>query len=164
MIHGVSQHCLNGNHSFCREPATCQCSTCHLGPCQECGATNLQRLFDHPFIPDRSVCAACYRPTARRNQAQQPCDKCGAVPAWRNPATKRNEYFCRPCHAETGDVIVLPGSAAKLVAPCKGLDINDDRHTWVHIRANRFQCRCGAKKYDNELRKQVRDDYLRSSG
>jgi hypothetical protein len=157
----VSRHCAQGTHGHCMEFGTCDCLICHLGPCDECGATNLQTLFDHPQIPDRSICASCYRYiVARMPKPVTRCDECGAPGAFRNPGHRRNEFKCIDCHRKAGESLQLTSSVASFGMPCKTFDIDDPRHTWVHIRGNRFQCKCGAKRYDNEMRNKVRGEYL----
>lgn len=53
------------------------------------------------------ACAECCRAYAHTVHRTTPCDTCGASGAWRNPYTRRNEYFCAKHHAESGDGVVL---------------------------------------------------------
>ena len=145
----VSRFCAQGLHNFCPEDrTTCACSNCHLGPCQRCGADNLQRIY-----ADGTLCYACERADGyqRSKQAATRCDSCNAPSAFRNPGPRRNEYLCSTCHGERGGV-ELSSSTAHLALPCKGQDVDDPLHLWVHIRGSRFHCLCGVKKYDSKLR------------
>lgn len=152
----LSAKCINGLHGFCPETReTCACTDCHLGPCEECGSSNLQRIYTSPITGLR-LCASCYRLAAKAAPSIQTlCDKCGKGPAFRNPGHRRNEYLCRECHAETGEPVVLTSSVAGFALACKGKDIDDDLHCWVHIRGSRFRCLCGADRYDAAMRDRV---------
>lgn len=102
----IDDRCLRGLHGFCPGTAdTCACPDCHLGPCAGCGATNLRKLWN-------GLCVDCERAriyAARPVHPAQPCDVCGAVPAFRNLAHRRNEYLCLACHAASGEpAIYLP--------------------------------------------------------
>lgn len=109
----VSTKCARGLHGFCAETRdTCACLDCHLGPCAECGATNLRKMYD-----DGTFCAACKRRHAHAANDQvprTPCDVCGAVPAFRNLATRENRYLCMRHHQESGAAMIyLPKGAAR---------------------------------------------------
>lgn len=146
----ISGPCAQGLHGFCQDAGRCECTDCHLGPCARCGADNLLKMYDHD---GERVCAGCVRAAVKAAPAPaQTCDQCGSPGAFRNPAHRRNEYLCTACHAASGEPVVLTSSVASLAAPCKGADISDDRHSWVHIRGSRFNCLCGSKKYDSSLR------------
>lgn len=152
----VSRVCRQGDHGFCTETrATCDCEHCHLGPCGVCNEGNLLKMYD---LGGEKVCASCYRAavSGTRGRDAQPCDGCGALGAWRNPRHRRNEYLCSDCHRSSGEPVVLTPSVAYLVAPCKGKDINDPAHNWIHVRGSRFKCVCGFNKYDDTLHTQVR--------
>lgn len=157
----VSRVCRQGNHGFCVETReTCACTSCHLGPCAACGEDNLLKIYTSG---EERVCAGCYRATARASQRQyrQLCDRCQTPGAWRNPRHRRNEYLCDECHRSSGEEIVLTGSVAHLAAPCKGRDLNDSTHDWVHVRGSRFRCICGLNKYDFALHARVRRELER---
>jgi hypothetical protein len=157
----VSRPCIAGMHACCRETReTCACTDCHLGPCAQCGAGNLQRIYtSQDGCP---LCASCYRSTAKAAPSTVTlCDKCGNGPAFRNPGHRRNEYLCRDCHAATGEPVVLTSSMAGFVLECKGQDIDSDLHSWVHIRGTRFRCLCGANRYDAAMRDSERRKWER---
>jgi hypothetical protein len=42
------------------------------------------------------------------------------------------------------------------IAGCVTEDISSTQHTWVWIRGNKFGCLCGATKYDQALRKEMK--------
>jgi len=149
----VSARCAANLHFYCQETSsTCSCPQCHFGPCAQCGDTNLATIYD-------GLCASCERKRVRNNPKRtQACDACGQSGAFRNPATRRNEYFCASCHAKTGEGVRLrPREADELLSSCAGRDINDPAHRWVHVRGTRFQCQCRAVKFDPELRKRMRE-------
>lgn len=151
----VSRVCGQGDHGFCTETrVTCDCEHCHLGPCEVCDEGNLLKIYD---LDGARVCASCYRAAANetRCHSSQPCDRCHAPGAWRNPRHRRNEYLCGDCHRELGEPVVLTPSVAHLAAPCKGKDLGDPAHNWVHVRGSRFRCVCGFNKYDSALRARV---------
>jgi hypothetical protein len=152
----ITRPCTAGMHAACREPNTCGCPDCHLGPCAQCGATNLMKLYD-------GRCASCVRTEAHAAPKRTTsCDRCGAPGAFRNPATRKDEFLCAGCHQDDGDSLPLAVPVSALVAPCAGLDVADDRHVWVHLRGTRFQCRCGTKKFDAKLRDARRREELAS--
>lgn len=145
----VSDRCRANLHFYCRETSsTCSCPSCHFGPCVSCGDTNLATIYD-------GLCASCERVrVVNAPKPQQACDACGQVPAFRNPGHRRNEYLCVPCHKATGEPLRLrQGEAGQLLSACAGKALDDPQHLWVHVRGNRFQCQCGAKKWDDKLRK-----------
>jgi hypothetical protein len=74
------------------------------GECQKCGAKD-ELLFDADY-DETLMCAACARVRAAANPRKEHCDKCGAEPAWRDPKTRKNEFFCATCHGRTGAVFV----------------------------------------------------------
>lgn len=73
------------------------------GQCESCGSEDrlLYDSFDDPTL----MCTDC---SARRGKAAgkrlEICDECGTTPAWRDPITRKNEFFCRECHAKHGTV------------------------------------------------------------
>lgn len=150
----VSKQCAQQLHGFCKnDRVTCACTACHLGPCDACGATNLQRVF---VDNGTTRCAGCERTRAKLHQTgDTACDTCGKNGAFRNPGSRRNEYLCSDCHTASGESVVLTSSVAHLAQPCKGKNIDDPSHAWVHIRGSRFQCLCGTKKYDDALRRET---------
>jgi len=160
----ITRHCRDNLHNWCTFPSVCKCSTCHQGPCAICAATNLQTMFDHPQDDDsRRICAKCYRAeVAKLPKVTTVCDECGAPGAFRNPSHKRNEFKCMTCHVKAGEKMMLVNSTAHLAAPCKGKDLRDLAHSWVHVRGTRFRCLCTADIYSAEMRDQLRREYQRS--
>lgn len=53
------------------------------------------------------ACASCCRRYGATVHRVTLCDTCGAPGAWRNPFTRRDEYFCANHHAASGDGVVL---------------------------------------------------------
>lgn len=53
---------------------------------------------------DVLVCAEHYRRWAQTQKHVEVCDECGADFAWRDPLTRKNEFFCAKCHAKHGTV------------------------------------------------------------
>jgi hypothetical protein len=80
----------------------------HQGSCALCGAEGL--LYrEEPTVEDSLlVCPACVRRHAAEvGVRQQLCDNDPEHgPAWRNPYTRRNEYFCGNCHAQTKEGVL----------------------------------------------------------
>lgn len=68
------------------------------GVCLMCGEADVL-LYAHD---NALVCATDYRRLVRNVKWSQPCDKCGAPKAVRDPAHRRNEYLCISCHNENG--------------------------------------------------------------
>jgi len=68
------------------------------GVCPMCGEVNVL-LYTHN---NTLICATDYRTLIRGTRWTQPCDKCGAPKAARDPVHRRNEYLCVPCHNENG--------------------------------------------------------------
>jgi len=73
------------------------------GVCPDC-ATEDVILHARDEEGLEACCADCYRRGSVRDR-QQACDRCGQGPAFRNPAHRRNEMLCAPCHAEDGYVL-----------------------------------------------------------
>jgi hypothetical protein len=46
------------------------------------------------------ACPECIRKAERGINRTTPCDDCGKPGAWRDPKTRRNEYFCGVCHVK----------------------------------------------------------------
>lgn len=67
-----------------------------------CGETDtlVYDSYDDPTL----MCAACARVRSNANPREEMCDSCGAGPAWRDPVTRKNEFFCARCHAANGTV------------------------------------------------------------
>jgi len=150
----VSRYCADGLHGFCPHARSgCACSTCHLGPCTECGQGNLQRMY-----ADGTLCADCYRKAARSSaRPSTPCDRCANPGAFRNPAQRGSKFLCPGCHQAAGHTLPLASSVTQLVAACLGADVSDPRHNWAHVRGNTFGCvRCKAKNYDPDMRTAMR--------
>jgi len=154
----LSKPCAANMHAGCRETKeTCSCSSCHLGPCTVCHASNLQALYD-------GLCASCERERVRQLTRQTTrCDNCGGADAFRNPNNRKNEFFCIGCQLDGSDSLALPIPVSSLVAPqCQGKNIDDPAHSWVHIRGTRFQCKCGTKRFSAQLRNTMRRGMLNS--
>lgn len=154
----LSRPCAAGMHAACRmSRQTCSCTSCHLGPCSICHASNLQVLYGE-------LCASCERERVRSSTRQTTrCDNCGAADAFRNPSNRQDEFFCIACQLDNSDSLALPVSVSALVAPqCSGKNIDDELHTWVHIRGTRFQCRCGTKRFSAKLRDKMRRAMMNS--
>ena len=77
------------------------------GTCSSCSDANVL-VYQ---IDDRLVCAEDYRQIVRTYNYVQPCDRCEATPAMRDPSHRRNEYLCWDCH--TGDGFVVGTSVVK---------------------------------------------------
>jgi hypothetical protein len=88
------------------------------GACPQCQAPD-QLLYNlEPTDPAEGLaCPECVRKRARVTHRTTPCDKCGALGAWRNPYTRRNEYLCPTHHAESGDGVVLNRWAPRVSHP-----------------------------------------------
>lgn len=77
------------------------------GECEKCHRTDelLYDRFDDPTL----LCADCNRDRAKAaGKRQEICDEpgCGTQPAWRDPLTRKNEFFCAQCHAAHGTVFL----------------------------------------------------------
>lgn len=87
------------------------------GNCTRCGDESLLYTED-PLDPDSDlICPTCSRRQAARIKHWQPCDNHEDKPGWRNPYTRRNEYLCGNCHAESGDGVVLNKWGPRLSVP-----------------------------------------------
>ena len=71
------------------------------GTCDVCHDVNVL-VYE---LSDQLVCAHDYRKTVRSVEYKQPCDRCGKENAVRDPAHRRNEYLCIPCHSQDGFTI-----------------------------------------------------------
>ena len=71
------------------------------GDCQ-CGAVDvlLYDTFDDPTL----FCASCARMRAKEHPRIERCDDCGRGPAWRDPITRANAFYCATCHGKRGTV------------------------------------------------------------
>jgi len=67
----------------------------------DCACGEVETLLYEQEGSASLCCAYCYRKRATRDRAEA-CDDCGTAPAWRDPITRRNEFFCAKCHAERG--------------------------------------------------------------
>lgn len=77
------------------------------GDCPRCATPGQLLYLDDLTEDDEKVCARCIRAVADPKGRQQLCDNDPAHgPAWRNPYTRRNEYFCGRCHAATEEGVV----------------------------------------------------------
>lgn len=74
--------------------------------CSRCSAET-NRLFSRDEVSD--LCADCYRDWAHKQEWRQDCDDCGAsgvsTNVWRDPYTRKDEYFCANCHGKRGKTI-----------------------------------------------------------
>lgn len=78
------------------------------GDCPRCQQPGQLLYHYEPTDPSLGLaCPQCIRARASRVDRTTPCDICGAPGAWRNPYTRRNEYFCGSHHAASGDGVVL---------------------------------------------------------
>lgn len=79
-----------------------------VGGCSLCHASNVKvfpRRRDDP--ESELLCAHCFRALADPREYPTLCDNDPEHGrAWRNPYTRRNEYFCGPCHAKTPEGVV----------------------------------------------------------
>ena len=65
------------------------------GSCGHCGDEDVLLYV----AGDRLVCAEARRVWGVNHPHQQACDECGATGnVWRDPLTRRNEYFCASHH------------------------------------------------------------------
>lgn len=71
------------------------------GDCK-CGAADVlvYDTFDDPEL----LCADCSRARAKANPRVELCDSCGDGPAWRDPVTGKNDFYCAKCHGARGTV------------------------------------------------------------
>lgn len=73
------------------------------GQCEACGSED--RLLYDDYDDPTLMCTDCARKrTLDKGKRQEICDECGAVPAWRDPITRKNEFFCATCHGRHGTV------------------------------------------------------------
>lgn len=73
------------------------------GTCELCSTEGVS-LFDHH---ERKLCALCLRGVADWRDNPTLCDNDpDHGKAWRNPYTRRNEFFCGPCHAKTPEGVI----------------------------------------------------------
>lgn len=68
------------------------------GTCEVCLAVDVL-VYE---LNNQLVCADDYKKIVRTIEYKQTCDKCGKEGALRDPAHRRNEYLCIPCHSQTG--------------------------------------------------------------
>lgn len=50
------------------------------------------------------LCAECSRKRSLDNPRVELCDDCGDEPAWRDPVSGKNEFFCAKCHGARGTI------------------------------------------------------------
>jgi hypothetical protein len=83
------------------------------GTCPECREDGII-LHERQELGLPACCAGCYQKTAVRDRVQA-CDVCGQGPAFRNPAHRRDEFKCLPCHSEDGYTLDDAGMLRKLM-------------------------------------------------
>lgn len=76
------------------------------GECGVDGCIEVDPLLYDSASDDTLMCADHSRKRAKANPREEKCDAagCGAGPAWRDPITGKNEFFCGKHHAENGTV------------------------------------------------------------
>lgn len=91
----------------------------HRGSCAQCGAEGLLYRMEPTDPESPLVCPRCSQAWSREvGIRQQLCDNDPEHgPAWRNPYTRRNEYFCVNCHATSGDGVIQNRYAGATVEP-----------------------------------------------
>jgi hypothetical protein len=69
-----------------------------------CGREDV--LVYDTYYDDALLCVDCSRARAVGHKHEEMCDTegCGATPAWRDPLSGKNEFFCVKCHAAHGTV------------------------------------------------------------
>lgn len=71
------------------------------GVCQACGSKD-RMLYE---AAELLVCPECYRTWSQAHPVTQACDDCGSTGnVWRDPVSRKNEYFCATCHGKRGKV------------------------------------------------------------
>lgn len=80
----------------------------HQGDCPDCGATGVLLYTRNWRAGDATlVCPSCVRRAVAGQDGRALCDNDpDHGPAWRNPYTRRNEYLCGRCHAQTEEGVV----------------------------------------------------------
>lgn len=72
------------------------------------------------------LCAECYRRDTTRDR-EETCEGCGGGPAWRDPITRRNEFYCAKCHASRGMVFQNRWARASEDTVAQSMPISDRR-------------------------------------
>lgn len=73
------------------------------GTCSVCGSSEV--LVYETDAETGLVCASDYRIWSKRHPVVQACDDCGATGnVWRDPVSRKNEYYCATCHGNRGKV------------------------------------------------------------
>ncbi len=81
-------------------PLVGSCALCHTE-----GVYVFALDRDDPESP--TLCSGCFRGVADPRDHPTLCDNDpDHGRAWRNPFTRRNEFFCAPCHAKTPEGVV----------------------------------------------------------
>lgn len=94
---------------------TLACLRAARGTCPRCDDTD--RLLYAGDVLEGLACPDCIRSAAKGISRWQPCDNHPDRHAWRNPYTRRDEYLCGQCHAESGDGVVLNKWAPRVSTP-----------------------------------------------
>jgi len=96
---------------------------------------------------EQVVCAHHRRVWAKDHPRVEECDECGATPAWRDPVTRRNEFFCAQCHARHGTV--FQNRWAPSVRNSEGLGVREKVECAAADRGT--ECK-GEKKWRGEFK------------
>lgn len=100
-----------------------------------------------------NLCAECERRDAQQRNANHVSycvwDDCGVAGAFRNPRDPAGRLLCPAHHVESGIPVVLNrGAGEGVTAACMAADIDDERHVWVRVRGQRYQCEgCHRPRY-----------------
>lgn len=78
-----------------------------VGVCSLCATADVNLYEQRPPVEGILLCAYCLRGVADYRDNPTLCDNDPSHgKAWRNPFTRRNEFFCGPCHARTPEGVV----------------------------------------------------------
>jgi hypothetical protein len=68
------------------------------------GCAEQEPLLYDSDADDLLLCVWHSRQRAKDNPRIERCDDCGQGPAWRDPLSGKNEFFCAACHGKRGAV------------------------------------------------------------
>ncbi len=75
------------------------------GDCGRCDEKDTL-LYDPQDDDAPLICSSCSRKRAKAApKIQETCDNGDGRPAWRDPLSGKNEFFCAQCHAANGTVL-----------------------------------------------------------